>query len=461
MTIEERLARLEQRVFDDELKSNQALWDRTSRQKKYINNLRVEDEMLDARLLVLEGEEPPVEPPKDYPPTEDINDFDWGDFNPPTSTPAYLQEVVDEIRGYCSITRIADPDQSRFDINYAKHAVFNADDTIMKFPTSNGTAYINVDNLDDIKYQGTPWGGFWSNTESDILYGIYKDDVAFYRLHHSLDELYYLHDFSDTHTDIDLGYNEGNIDINDRFVCLIASKKSGGRELIILDIQDAIANPNKESNIWSRIDMPDGSLDWASISQSGDYIVLDWNNGQGMYVYDNTQGTPSNYRKFYDSTQHADLGIDDEGDDVWVAYQGDDIGSDGTYLVMVRLSDGKTRNLFEDTTGAKQGVWGGHISCRNTQRPGWAYLSESCCAGDSDGRMSNDVVAIKLSWEGNDMQYFFRAYNERVSGRDSSSFACPNRKGDMVAFRSYYYSQELRNQYTSSAPAWLGKVIKE
>ena len=66
---------------------------------------------------------------------------------------------------------------------------------------------------------------------------------------------------------------------------------------------------------------------------------------------------------------------------------------------MVRLRDGETVYKFSDT-GSSRGIYGGFITCTNTQREGYAYVIETCCP--RNGAISKDVIAIRLDYDDND-----------------------------------------------------------
>lgn len=423
-----------------------------------------------------------------FPTTIDVNDNDWGTFIRPTVAPAsYNEPFLDGKTGH-TITRVAPVgERTKFHIRYAKDATFNKDDTLMKFNTNNGTAIVPVDDFDARFYRSVPFGGYWSAQDPDLMYGIdTSGGIEFYEFVVSTGIKTVLHDFTGQFVDISIGSAEGNIDRQDRFVALQCEKVAPflgtPNEIVVLDLQQAKLTPSTPANIWSRVDLPTSNLDWVSMTQSGDYIVVQhFDDGtasnQGTWAYDNTgnndglnTGAPTNYRQVTTRASHADLGIDSNGEDVYVGVMNyPDLGIDDYFLHMTRIRDGFEVKKFRDSNSPK-GIYGVHVSCR-TDRTGWAYITESCCAvndaGDvySDGRTATDIFAIRLDYFSNDMQWFCRSYSYNpnvpvyplVAG-DWSAYGVPSNDGTMVAFNSYWNDADLIAAFPNYPPAWLCKV---
>ncbi len=89
-------------------------------------------------------------------------------------------------------------------------------------------------------------------------------------------------------------------------------------------------------------------------------------------------------------TKHADLARDPfDGDEDVIIGGRSCPGSDLGRVVMVRLRDGKVTALTDPHGEAS--VW--HVSTRNLQRPGWAYVTYLTMPGK---RYSGQIVAVKL-----------------------------------------------------------------
>src|SRR5690606_20068098 len=163
---------------------------------------------------------------------------------------------------------------------------------------------------------------------------------------------------------IDDGYSDGNHATDDRWVALVATNASG-ISLIVYDILNNVIEGQQSFG--------SASIDWVSMSQSGNYVVVQYNTDgsgthQGTKVYDRNLNF---LRHLSNRTEHGDLGYDQQGNEVFVAYD----GVSGYSLSYIRLDNGAKQGLFPFTGNAgDRGLWGGHISCRNIDRPGWAYV---------------------------------------------------------------------------------------
>jgi len=446
-----------------------------------------------------------------YPTPIDADTFDFGLWTPSTLTPITQGTTTVDPNSGAVLTSLAPDGQSEFHGTYSKHDVFNADDTYMKFKASGGTAIVEVANKTNIIYMGVDGGGYWSNLDPNMLYVIWNyenTDVALKT--QMIGDAYgsetTIHDFTATHRDISLGYAEGAISANDEYVAIIGRKKAGYSgleyEAIVIDLQDALLNPNQASNIHSRMDIRDNTiLDWVSVSQTGDYIVEaifnDTNattgnpvNGSLIKVYHNTTGAPTLTANstinsagnavagaIYMNESHADLGVDVDGNDCYVGFKSGSCGIDGktneggcmgndnnTFMAVVRLSDGLTQYKFSHTDNqayGNRGFYGGYVSCRNTKRPGYAYITEDCC--QRDGCPSTDIFTIKLDYTANnDIEYFCRTFAERFfSGRDDSAQGVPSKYGDKVSFDSYFSNAAFLTLHPNNAaaqgPAWIAE----
>jgi hypothetical protein len=127
--------------------------------------------------------------------------------------------------------------------------------------------------------------------------------------------------------------------------------------------------------------------------------------------------------------KHADLAVNpfDGGQDVVIggrACPGSGIGR----VVMVRLSDGRVTALTDPRNEAPVQ----HVSTRNLDRPGWAYVSYYKVDGR---RFSDEIVAVKMDGSG---------AVERIAHKHSSTTGCyrceshpvPSRDGRRVLFAS-------------------------
>ena len=213
--------------------------------------------------------------------------------------------------------------------------------------------------------------------------------------------------------DYGIGSGEGNPSNDGRFVLI-----GGTRQIYVLDMdpQPPFA-PYPNQRIGPALDvsncgLSDCSIDWSGMSASGKYAVVSYN-GDNPRVFDVNASTlaltphamsTSSYRcqgtaagGFLYSLGHADVAVNpfDDNEDVLVGQDeclitGQTVnGVLISHVMMARLRDGQITALTDPSNEA----YAHHISTRNLNRPGWAYVDYF----QEDGkRFSDEVIAVKL-----------------------------------------------------------------
>jgi len=249
-----------------------------------------------------------------------------------------------------------------------RYRLYDAD-TLQELPVTSGTnslsdLYLINGALSEIK---------WSHLDPNVFYGVYRNsnqqgefwkgtiDLNSNSISYSL-----LHQFTAGGTGYDrftLGKYEGNIDFNDHYVAF-AARKTGANYLtaIIYDmLNDTAITTDLPGILWT--EPPQAQVfDWLSVSPLGNHVLV--SSGGKIYQYDMNMNL---VRQLADSAGHGDLGLAQNGDEVYVQFEFGDAVQRGIWLY--RLNDGARMRLLPDKYN------GGHISCRNYQRPGWCYLS--------------------------------------------------------------------------------------
>src|SRR5438034_1412683 len=208
--------------------------------------------------------------------------------------------------------------------------------------------------------------------------------------------------------DYGIGSGEGNPSNDGRFV-LIAS----ARQIYVVDMDpQAPFAPYPNRRIGPALDVSNGgSIDWAGMSASGKYAVVSYN-GDYPRVFDvNTSTlalTPHPMSTSYQchgsasdgyiyALGHADVAVNpfDNNDDVLVGRDqcfpssGQVNGVVVSNVMMARLSDGQITALTDPNNEA----FASHVSTRNINRPGWAYVDYEV---ENGKRFSAEVIAVKL-----------------------------------------------------------------
>ncbi|CAA6803620.1 MAG: Unknown protein [uncultured Sulfurovum sp.] len=243
---------------------------------------------------------------------------------------------------------------------------------------------------------------------------------------------------------VHIGPHEGNIDYDDKYVVFVAKKPDLDTFYVILyDIQN-------KSRVWTKT-MPSqtwewtlnvntgtyywkpSTLDWLSVSPSGNYIVFNNGNGNtdGMYRYDIDfeNKTKLQYRwdgngQLYSEGGHGDLGYDTQGNEVFVQF----IGGVGVYSFNLDNPNELGKELLSSPYG------GGHIGCRNTQRPGWCYVT-------TVETNYKRVFALKLDGTGEENVQNFSQSHINDGYHDTYGGASPD--GTKVIFNSHWRTDNI------------------
>jgi len=368
---------------------------------------------------------------------------------PPTpALPVLGQTIVDtSVPSPIDITRITEEyhytdDNGNPQIWYPSHGysktqIWNADQTLYKI--SSWKIY-DATNYQEIQHLSGLYPSYWSNKNPDLIWSFRENgDILKYTVSTQTTETFA---HISGYEFIKLGPGEGNIDKNDHYVALVGKKDNGAGsydlDVIVYDLEaNQIVTVKNFPNGWA--DGPDYGpkyIDWVSVSQSGDYVVIMWNhntatdngvdeyyeNGNihyGVEVFD-TQ-TMQFQNRIVRYGNHGDLGYAMDGDEVLVQFYG--VYGGGT-LYMFKLNGSGYTVL---STHPDFGV-DGHISCRNLNRPGWAYVT------NADAAQNGQLVAVKLDNSGI-VEHFGHHFSSNTS-YDQSPMAVASPNGDMICFKS-------------------------
>lgn len=229
----------------------------------------------------------------------------------------------------------------------------------------------------------------WSSVNPNVFYGVYngsgeqnggfwKGTINADRTEISWDLVKSFASDQFSYDRFTIGKYEGNLDYNDKYV-VFAARKVGKKYLtaIVYDIQNNLVKKEKDFPL---VSWPDEGqvFDWISVSPLGNHILM--STGGKIQQYNMNL---EYVRELSSSAGHGDLGIDQDGGEVYVQFEfGNNNG-----IWIYRLSDGYKIRLLPDKYN------GGHISCRNYDRPGWCYASTT-----EPGY--KEVFAIKLDYSG-------------------------------------------------------------
>ncbi len=366
--------------------------------------------------------------------------------------PPLLGNIIDNtVPDPIKITRITDyvPEWDWYPHHeYSKTQPWNADASLYKFYS---TAIYDAQThqlLYQIQDAGSIYPTYWSNTNPDLLYGFMENgDLKTYSVSQQQVRLFdHIYADETTRTDYEyfkLGPGEANIDNNDRYVAFVG-KLNTDMDVIVYDLQQQhILHKETFNGAWGNgpAHAPD-YVDWVSVSQSGNYIVIMWNhntcsannpfNGHyGIEVYDRNMNF---LRRIADYGNHGDFGIAQDGEEVFVQFWGPTGSMNMYYLnrqervVLMNHSD------FSN--------FAAHISGRNLNRPGWIYANIS-------DQYIGVTIAVKLDNSGT-VEYFGHHYSS-CDNYLKSPMPVPNPNGNKIMFKSDFGNVSPEVVYTFEA----------
>ena len=378
-----------------------------------------------------------------YPDQDQLPNVNYQAYQQPaTLLPGYLETFTEPISG-SSITRISDSDAfnvtgQRLRHNYSRDQTWNSDETLIKM-AGYPAAILDAETYEFLYWSDIPSYGRWSHTQPNIMYG--TDGNTFVSHNINNNQRTVLHRFTN-YASVDFGFGEGNQDKFDRYVGLIG-RNGGNTTLIVYDIQNNVITGTKD------IGANGNELDWFSVSQLGGFAVAQYkDNGTSA-----TAGIKSytinmtNEQHIYHNTEHGDLGVDAFGNEVIVEYGGESEWNENYSLYMARLDGQGVTKLFPYVNG--RGIWGGHISTQNVDRPGWAYISEQCCP--TNPVAPSEIFAIKLDGSGIIERY--GKHNSAPSSYLHETQVVPNRNGTKMIFASNWNDSNVMSQ--SGSPSFV------
>jgi len=246
----------------------------------------------------------------------------------------------------------------------------------------------------------------------------------------------------------------GNPSDDGRFIAL-----SDGKRFFVVDMDPQppfVPYPDRRIgppvDFTSDCGLPNGCpANWVSIAPSGKYVVVNYH-GDRLRVYDVNPKTlaatpramPTVYpncsgtavKGFIYDLGHQDLTMDpfDFNEDVIVGQE--HCGNRGKTVagvliggvMMVRLRDGKITALTNPTNEA----YPYHVSTRNYDRPGWAYVSYWPAPGR---RFNDEIVAVKLDGSGA-VERYAHTRTETSECYRCEAHAVPARGGNRVLWAS-------------------------
>jgi hypothetical protein len=300
-----------------------------------------------------------------------------------------------------TVTRVSDGRH-----HYAKTPVWNVDESYAVLNDGkvlDGKTYAVVRTVSFPSEHKT-----WSNTDRRYIYGANKSAREWVRVDVTTGTRTVLATYSQ-YSSVSYGNYEGNMDNADSGAVLIGS---GTTPFLINPKTGAVRCTISRGGGFGR------SVSDATMSQDGSYMLVHWV-GYGVDAY--RASDCSFVRQLATSTGHYDACVSQAGDQVYVSEGGR----------MIRISDGQLTQVWSDGSRA-------HISCRNTRRPGWVYVSTengTCDSTLQSMKKFHRIFAAKLD-STNTVENYAWDHQGCPSTYDTMPMAVPSRLGNRVWWKT-------------------------
>ena len=211
---------------------------------------------------------------------------------------------------------------------------------------------------------------------------------------------------------------EGNLSNDGRWVALNGRQADGRRVGFAYDLVQETKHPDLDLSGWR-------DLDWISVSPLGTYLVVHGTRGRSNQTRVHTlDGGLVQFWQKSGRLYHLDLTVDpDGGAEVAVGVLARGAGEGEVHKR--RLDTGQITRLTFD------GSYASHVSTRNLNRPGWAYVTYEFNWG---GAYRREIVALKLDTTVGER--FVQTRNRRNANYYSEAHGSPSPDGQRVIWAS-------------------------
>lgn len=323
---------------------------------------------------------------------------------PTLARPAYLTTITEPTFG-TRLTRVADDtvlSRTNARHHYSKDCPWNADSSLIKL---QGGKLLNGNTYQFLRTYTAVDDDRWSHSDPYILYGVRALNGQFVKIDVTGTSTVTTVLRSWTGRSAYLGPWEGNLSDDDRYVVITLGDSAGGNRSTAV-VYDVLNNVEVATKVFAT------PYDWCGMSPSGNYVVIYWEFSRfEVYNRSMTLLRTLNY------AGHADMGYDTLGREVLI---------EATPLQMFRLSDGVLTSLL-----ANSNINGGHVSCRNYGRPGWAYVTAD---GPTPSYSQGEAFAVRL--DGSFTVERFAHCRTDNTQYIAEAQGCPNRHGTKFMFAS-------------------------
>jgi len=167
--------------------------------------------------------------------------------------------------------------------------------------------------------------------------------------------------------------------------------------------------------------------DHVSMSPSGNYCVVSGDGPRGTVAYSRDFSTS---KLLLSKSEHSDIGIDANGNDIYVSV---DYQSNGGDVFMININTGLRTSLFPTyVSGSATAL---HVSAKNFNKPGWALISTYAnYGGNGKEWLHKKVFAVQL--KSNPKIYNLAFHRAVENGYFTEPVASVNRDFNKIIFNS-------------------------
>ncbi|MEM8529671.1 MAG: hypothetical protein AAGF95_02445 [Chloroflexota bacterium] len=343
--------------------------------------------------------------------------------------PAYLQPMIDSVFG-TQVIRISD--QVGFGSNamalrhtHATNQPWNADGSLLMLGHTNPAVLLDGQTYAFLRWIYQPSDAMWLHTDPHSMIGTLSDTNQLVRFDIQMDWSYEIMHTFDEFATISLGGGQTTLSMDDRYLVVFGFTEAQ-TALLVYDLQDEA--------IISRLDVGtdqvgvDAAINNAGLSQSGEYIVLAYNQDgatfpRGIHVLD--RDLTYLHTIHNNGAMPYDICIDTASNEAMII--SDDVNAD---LISIQLeTTEKTELLSSEQIGQDF-----YVSCRNINRPGWAYISHF--GNDAPEKAYfGETFAVKLDGSGM-VNRFAHTHHTMQDNPENNPMAVPNQDGSKVLWAS-------------------------
>jgi hypothetical protein len=318
---------------------------------------------------------------------------------PPMPRPDYLQVVTDPLFG-TGFTRVTEPGRllaagvsckpAYCRHRYSSTQAWNADQSLLAINNGcNGICFLDGRTYEPAFHRPMDDDCKWHPTDPTLMICISRHEIYTWAPRSNANMIVYA---PADYANLQFGPYKGNPSRDGNRLVVVATNGMGALVAFAYDLSARRKYPDINLG-----DLP-GSHAYCGISPSGRYVYCFHGMDDGTevtYIF-TVEGVQVQHWTEHHRPGHGDMAIDEDGSDVYVGISKAD--PDKWHVIKRRLEDGRITDL------APAG-YGTHVSTRNINRPGWAFVSyegsySKVVGSPGYAPFYQEVVALRIDGSG-------------------------------------------------------------